>query len=145
MKRIAVLMVIILLAAGCGSKPVSESPPKQDSVPDTVTNPRKTSEQKTATNPEFTITGELTVDDIVYYRLPPEPAITRQKGFAQIEYSYAFWIDTLGHVDPEVIIKKSSGYPRWDEYYRDAFVTWKFKPSEKVSRTAEITFVYTLE
>jgi len=134
----------LFLAVGCGSKPETESPTIRDTIADTVTISRNDCDPDTpAINPEFTITDELTIDDIVSYYLPRVPNIDGPKinGFTN---TLKFSVNSYGQVDSLIIITQSSGSSYYDNECIKALTRWRFIPSEQVSRTAEITFVYSL-
>ncbi|MBN2378552.1 TonB family protein [candidate division WOR-3 bacterium] len=144
MKRMTIALTL-LLAAGCGSKPVPKVLSAYDKATDTVAIPRKPNAPNTsASSPEFTITGELSLDDIVSYYLPRGPNVYGPK-INEIKGTLKFSADSNGQVDSLIIIRQSAGYSRWDNQFKKALMKWKFKPSKLEKRSAEITFTYSLE
>jgi hypothetical protein len=49
-----------------------------------------------------------------------------------------------GEVSPTLIVKRSTGFPQWDNEVKTALKKWKFKSSETLHRNGRITFKFVL-
>jgi TonB family protein len=92
----------------------------------------------------FTISGDLTRADILKYQMPGFPSWAKQKGLSNVNVTISISVDASGNVQPTMIVRRSSGYPQWDDSVKSALRGWKFKPSEGGTRRGSITFTFIL-
>lgn len=93
----------------------------------------------------FSLEGELSPEDIVSPYLPRYPNFAKAKGLNNVVIIIDFSVNQQGDVSPTMIIRRSTGYPNWDEDVKAALKRWKFTSSEKLKRTGRITFRFVLE
>lgn len=93
----------------------------------------------------FTITGPLKDRDIVSQVTPEYPAWAQAQGI-EAAVVLEFTVESSGQVKPNVIVRRTSGYPKLDETAIKALRQWKFAPLSDANRNEVglITFNYTL-
>jgi len=103
--------------------------------------PSKPKEKKSL----FTITGALKDRSIVRQVAPEYPAWAQAQGI-EAAVVLEFTVDSAGLVKPDIIVRRTSGYPKLDETALSALRQWKFVPLDDVNRdeVGLITFTYSL-
>jgi TonB family protein len=88
----------------------------------------------------FKLDGDVTVSDIVEFYFPAYPVVRGQSEPPIATIVIEFIVNPEGDVLQDMIIQRSSDYPKWDDFLKGVLLKWKFKPSEKENREASITF-----
>lgn len=90
----------------------------------------------------FAMAGDLIASDIVTGVFPAYPSWAKEKGLKEVTMTIQFNVDEEGNVDPNMIIRNSTGYPSWDREVKKALARWRFKPAQVSRRIAVITFTF---
>ena len=95
----------------------------------------------------FTITGELQNRQIINQVTPEYPAWAQAQG-VEASVVLEFTVDAEGNVKPNVVVRRTTGYPKLDESAIRALKQWKFAPlpagKENREEVGLITFNYAL-
>ncbi len=95
----------------------------------------------------FTITGELSNRQIVRQVTPEYPAWAQAQG-VEASVVLEFTVDAEGNVKPNVVVRRTTGYPKLDDSAIRALRQWKFAPlpagQENKEEVGLITFNYSL-
>jgi len=95
----------------------------------------------------FTITGELSDRQIVRQVTPEYPAWAQAQG-VEASVVLEFTVDAAGSVKTNVVVRRTTGYPKLDESAIRALRQWKFAPlpagQENKEEVGLITFNYSL-
>lgn len=87
---------------------------------------------------------ELTSYDILKSRVPKFPKWAKREGISAT-ITIRFSVDTRGHVLSDMLVKQTTGYPRWDLKVMRTLRCWRFIPSDNVEiRPGTITFRFDL-
>jgi len=86
--------------------------------------------KKTDSKPLISLSGPLAKRKIIKKYSPRYPAWALREG-AEGTVSLKFWVSTDGHVKPNIVILKSSGYPELDRAAINALKMWVFEPRSK--------------
>lgn len=116
-------------------KPINQSNP--------VT-PQEVKEPTSGKATRFSLEGDLSPSDIVSSTLPRYPGFARAKGLTNVLIVIEFTANQKGDVAPTMVLKRSTGYPQWDEEVKATLRSWKFTPSDKLKRSGRITFRFVL-
>ncbi len=92
----------------------------------------------------FSLQGDLSQTDIVSAVIPRYPNFARAKGLTNVIVVIDFSVNRKGEVSPTLIVKRSTGFPQWDNEVKTALKKWKFKSSETLHRNGQITFKFVL-
>ncbi|TET21383.1 MAG: TonB family protein [Candidatus Stahlbacteria bacterium] len=121
----------------------------EPAVPKPVVEPKpaapEVKEPKPGQGSKFSLEGELTPADIVSPYLPRYPNFAKAKGLTNVIIIIDFWANQQGDVSPTMVVRRSTGYPNWDEDVKTALARWKFTSSKKLKRTGRITFRFVLD
>ncbi len=92
----------------------------------------------------FTFTGDVGFNDLQSHLLPDLAGRMREK---QVTFASARFIIAVGDngLINDVSVVKSTGKTAWDGELERAMMQWRFKPSIRTQRDAEVVFVMTLE
>lgn len=115
-------------------KPVTESKPTTPEV----------EEPKPGKGTKFSLEGDLSQSDIVSSTLPRYPNFARAKGLTNVVIVIDFTANQRGDVAPTMVVRRSTGYPQWDEEVKATLRSWKFTSSDKLKRSGRITFKFVL-
>jgi TonB family protein len=94
----------------------------------------------------FTITGPLKDRQILRQVAPEYPSWAQQQGI-EASVVLEFTVDTAGEVKPNIVVRRTSGYPKLDETAIRALRQWKFVPlpaDRNEDQVGLITFNYSL-
>lgn len=94
----------------------------------------------------FTITGELSDRKILRQVAPEYPAWAQEQGISA-SVVLEFTVDPSGTVKNNIVVRRTSGYPKLDETAIQALRQWKFVPLPEGTNRDEvgmITFNYSL-
>jgi TonB family protein len=116
-------------------KPVGESHP---------TNTSDVKEPTSGKGTKFSLEGDLSPSDIVSATMPRYPDFARAKGLTNVVIVIDFTANQRGDVASTMVIRRSTGYPQWDEAVKATLKSWKFVSSDAFQRNGRITFKFVL-
>lgn len=92
----------------------------------------------------FTFLGDLNFNDLQSHVVPNLEESMREKGVTSAVARFDILVSSDGWVDDAVVVQ-STGRTAWDYALDKALRQWRFKPSYKNERKAEVVFVISFE